>query len=165
MWLGGVGNWTANPVISGQLSLFLELQTDIYMVKYLLWPGSDMFSIKLKAMTCGQLWELDLAVWCIQERARVLPAAQEHWATALSSHACSGVMGKQWDHRLRVGLCLQPVFLSCTECLLKTHQPLWERGQLTPLISSAGRDTVSPWTTCHPKWPSGHTEEAAVSHV
>lgn len=76
-----------------------------------------------------------------------------------------GVMGKQWDHRLRVGLCLQPVFLSCTKCLLKTHQALWERGQLTPLISSAGRDTVSPWTTCHPKWPSGHTEEAAVSHV
>lgn len=35
-------------------------------------------------------------------------------------------------------------FCLATECLLKTHQALWERGQLTPLISSAGRDRVSP---------------------
>lgn len=72
---------TTNPVIRGQPAL---QPPHIHMRRNHLCPGGDMFSLELMALTRWRLWEPDLAVWCIQERARGLPTVQDHRGTALS---------------------------------------------------------------------------------
>ncbi|CAG5922924.1 unnamed protein product [Menidia menidia] len=65
-------------------------------------------------------------------RAGALPAAEELRGTAPVPPACSGATWKQWDQRRRAGPGLQPVFLSCTKCLLKTHKPPLRMGSAGP---------------------------------
>ena len=80
----------------------------------------------------GVAWLCVIHADSVPLRPRALPAAEEHSVSALVPHACPGVMWKQWDHRRRVGLGLQPVFLSCTKCLLKTHRPPLRMGSARP---------------------------------
>lgn len=103
---------------------------------------------------------------CVQERAPRLPAAQEHRATALPSHACSAVMGKQRDRRPRGW----PVFAARVFVLHRvftqnTSGPLRTRSAHPSNLLCRQRQSVPPRTTPHPKWPSGHTQEAAVSRA
>lgn len=61
----------------------------------------------------------------------------------------------------------------CVDCVFVLHRvftqntwvPLRTRSAHPSNLLCRQRHSVPPRTACHPEWPSGHTEEAAISHA
>lgn len=125
-----------------------------------------MFSLELMALTRWRLWEPDLAVWCIQERARGLPTVQEHRGTALSfsclftsNGETMGSPPEGWPVFVACVFVLHQVFTQNTSAHLRTRSAhpsnllCRQRHSVPPKNNASPRVTLWPrrGSCCQPR--------------